>query len=202
MLSAKIGHRLDPYLSRIAGVFVNRYISPNLFTFMGLITNILAGVTIFFGMWTIAGCLILFGGSFDILDGALARNSGKVSRFGELLDSVIDRYSDLILLCGLIVFYSKIGDTSLVAITCIVSIGTVLIPYTRAKAEKMIPTCNIGILERAERIILLAVGALFNLMEIILWILVVLTHFTVLQRVYFVWKEIGKQNNGGDAYQG
>ena len=192
MLSARIGHRLDPFLSRITGIFIVKYMSPNVLTFMGLITNILAAFALFFGMWRLAGALILVGGGFDILDGAFARNSGKSSRFGELLDSVIDRYSDLILLCGLTVFYAKTGEIRLVILTCITSISTSLIPYTRAKAEILVPKCNVGLMERPERIILLAVGALFHIMEIVLWALVVLSHITVLQRMYFILKKIEK----------
>lgn len=192
MISAKIGHRLDPYVSKVASVIVNKYISPNLLTFLGLTINVLGAIALAYGRWKIAGALILFGGIFDILDGAIARTSGRQSKFGELLDSVVDRYSDLIPLFGLIIFYSKIGNIQLVILTCITSLGTATIPYTRAKAETFIPSCHIGLMERGERIVLLVIGAVFNLMDTILWILAVLTHVTVVQRVYFTWKEVGK----------
>lgn len=192
MLNARIGHRLDPYISKVARVLFAEHLSPNLLTFLGLLINIFGAVALAYGRWKIGGGLILFGGVFDILDGVIARTSGKVTKFGELLDSVIDRYSDLIILIGLIVFYSKAGNIKLVILTCITLLGTVLVSYTRAKAETIVPSCNIGLVERAERILLLFIGAVFNLMGIILWILAVLTHLTVFQRVYFTWKEVGK----------
>jgi CDP-diacylglycerol--glycerol-3-phosphate 3-phosphatidyltransferase len=190
MLSAKIGHRLDPYISKVAGIVINKCVSPNLLTLLGLLINVLGAVALAYGRWKIAGCLIILGGIFDMLDGAFARTYGKVSKFGELFDSVIDRYSDLILLIGLIIFYSKMGDIPLVILTCITSIGTVLVPYTRAKAEIFVPKCNVGLMERAERIGLLVIGALFNVMVIVLWILAILTNVTVFQRLYYTWKEV------------
>ncbi len=192
MLSAKIGRRLDPYISKMVGVIPNRYISPNLLSVLGLMINIMAAIAFIYGRWQAAGGLILVGGLFDMLDGAVARASGKVSKFGELLDSVIDRYSDLVLLLGLIVFYARIGEVSLVLLTCIATLGTFMVPYTRAKAERFIPCCTVGLMERAERIILLAIGSIFNFMGVVLWILAILTHLTALHRVYFTWKEVGK----------
>ncbi|MFH1624980.1 MAG: CDP-alcohol phosphatidyltransferase family protein [Pseudomonadota bacterium] len=192
MLGGKIGHRLDPYVSKVAGGLGNNYLSPSLLTLLGLLISVLGAIALAYGRWKIAGGLILFAGAFDILDGAVARTSGKVSKFGELFDSVIDRYSDLVLLIGLIVFYSRSGNIPLVILTCATSLGTVLVPYTRAKAEIFIPRCDVGLMERAERIILLVIGAIFNLMHIILWILAILTHVTVFQRVYFTWKEVKK----------
>jgi CDP-diacylglycerol--glycerol-3-phosphate 3-phosphatidyltransferase len=115
---------------------------------------------------------------------------GKVTAFGGFLDSVLDRYSDLLLLLAFLINYLKRGDSSLVILTSWVSIGTVLIPYIRARAEALQIPCNIGLMERAERIILLSAGALFNWMEPILWVLAILTHFTVLQRIFYVWKKL------------
>lgn len=106
------------------------------------------------------------------------------------MDSVLDRYSDLLLLLALLVHYLHRGESGLVILTSFVSIGTVLIPYTRARAEAVQVPCNAGLMERAERIILLSAGALFNWMDSILWILAILTHFTVLQRIYHVWKKL------------
>ena len=192
MLGRKIGHRLDPYVARVAGVLVRSYLSPSLLTLLGLGISLLGAFALAYGAWKIAGALILFAGVFDILDGAVARTSGKVSKFGELFDSVIDRYSDLVLLIGLIIFYSNSGNIPLVILTCATSLGTALVPYTRAKAEIFVPRCDVGLMERAERILLLVAGAMFNVMHIILWILAILTHVTVFQRVYFTWKQINE----------
>ncbi|MDY6853412.1 MAG: CDP-alcohol phosphatidyltransferase family protein [Thermodesulfobacteriota bacterium] len=190
MLSAKIGHRLDPYISKVAGIVINKYISPNLLTLLGFFINVFGAFALAYGRWKIAGGLIIVGGIFDMLDGAFARTYGKVSKFGELFDSVIDRYSDLTLLIGLIIYYANMGNIPFVILTCITSIGTVLVPYTRAKAEIFVPKCNVGLMERAERIGLLVIGALFNVMGIVLWILAILTNVTVFQRLYYTWKKV------------
>ena len=129
---------------------------------------------------------------FDILDGGLARITGKNDAFGGFFDSIVDRYADLLLLTGLTVYYAKVGRIEYVVLSCIVTIGTVLIPYTRAKAERFLPKCNVGLIERPERIILLAMGGIFNMMPLSLGILGVLTHVTVFQRIHYSWKEMSK----------
>lgn len=194
MISSKIGHRLDSPLSKIIKfVFKTKNLNPTYFTLLGLLVNILAASAFVCGKWLWAGILILTAGLFDMLDGAVARTFGKVSNFGGFLDSVIDRYSDLVLLIGLIIYYAQHNNMHLLVLTAVVSIGTILIPYTRARAEVFIPHCDVGIMERAERIILLALGGLlqnvFHLMPIVLWILAVFTHLTVFHRVYYTWKE-------------
>jgi len=106
------------------------------------------------------------------------------------LDSVIDRYSDLLLLLAFLIDGLRKEDSGLVLLISFASMGTVLIPYVRAKAEALQVPCAVGLMERAERIILLSIGTLFQWMEPILWILAILTHFTVLQRIYYVWKKL------------
>ena len=194
MISSKIGHRLDSPLSKtIKFVFKTKNLNPTYFTLLGLLVNILAAIAFVDGKWLWAGILILTAGLFDMLDGAVARTFGKVSNFGGFLDSVIDRYSDLVLLIGLIIYYAQHNNMHLLVLTAVVSIGTILIPYTRARAEVFIPHCDVGIMERAERIILLALGGLlqngFHAMPIVLWILAVFTHLTVFYRIYYTWKE-------------
>ncbi len=194
MISSKIGHRLDSPLSKtIKFVFKTKNLNPTYFTLLGLLVNILAAIAFVDGKWLWAGILILTAGLFDMLDGAVARTFGKVSNFGGFLDSVIDRYSDLVLLIGLIIYYAQHNNMHLLVLTAVVSIGTILIPYTRARAEVFIPHCDVGIMERAERIILLALGGLlqngFHAMPIVLWILAVSTHLTVFHRIYYTWKE-------------
>jgi len=137
-----------------------------------------------------AGLAIILSGLFDLFDGVVARKLGKVTALGSFLDSVSDRYSDLLFLLALLIYYLRKGDPDLVILTSVVSIGTVLIPYIRAKAESLHVPCNIGLMERAERIILLSIGTLCQWMVPVLWILVILTHFTVLQRIYYVWKKL------------
>lgn len=197
MISSNIGHRLDLPLSRIIRFFFKKTnLNPTYFTLLGLFVNVLAASAFVYGRWLLAGILILSAGLFDMLDGAVARAFDRVTPFGGFLDSVIDRYSDLVLLIGLIIYYAGNDQMDLLVLTAVVSIGTILIPYARARAEVFIPHCDVGIMERAERIILLAAGGIFqdllNLMPVVLWILAVFTHLTVFHRIYYTWKEAQK----------
>ena len=190
MIGEKIGHRLDPYLySASHKVFGDRR-NPNFFTFIGFLSTLVASFFIVTDHWIGAGMAIILSGIFDLFDGAMARRSGKVTLFGGFLDSVLDRYSDLLLLLAFLIYYVRNGTPRLVILTAFVSIGTALIPYTRARAEIAQVPCNIGLMERAERIIFLSAGVLFNWIEPVLWILAVLTHFTVFQRIYNVWRKL------------
>ncbi len=206
MLAAKIEGRLDRWLSRIYRLLDRMGVRPNFLTLTGLLVTLFAMLSMVFGYLKIGGILILAGGLFDILDGGLARFSGKNNAFGGFFDSIVDRYADLFLLTGLIVYYAKVGRIEYVVLSCIVTIGTVLIPYTRAKAEKFLPKCNVGLLERPERIILLAIGGIFNMMPLSLGILGVLTHVTVFQRIHYSWKEMSKEEEGvpiaSDTHEG
>ena len=190
MIGNKIGHRLDPYLYYVFKKILGEHGNPNFFTLLGFFATLAASLLIIEGFWFIAGLAIILSGLFDLFDGVVARKFGKVTALGGFLDSVLDRYSDLILLLALLIYYLRKGEPDLVILTSFVSMGTVLIPYVRAKAEALQVPCTIGLMERAERIILLSIGTLFQWMEPVLWILAILTHFTVLLRIYYVWKKL------------
>ncbi len=206
MLAAKIGGKLDRWLGRFFRLLDRMGVKPNFLTLTGLLVIFFAMLCIVFGYFRIGGILILAGGIFDILDGGVARLSVKNDDFGSFLDSIVDRYADLLLLTGLVVYYAKIGRIEYVILSCIVIIGSVLIPYSRAKAERYLPECSVGLLERPERIILLAIGAIFNVMPLSLGILGVLTHVTVFQRIHYSWKEMSKGKEcfsiSSDAHEG
>ena len=190
MIGEKLGHRFDPVLSRIAQTIFGKNIHPHFLTFLGLLINLGAGVCLGLGYWVWGGCLIFLGGFFDILDGAVARVFNKASKFGGFLDSVVDRYSDTILLIGIIWHYANQEEMGYTFLTLVVLMGSLLIPYSRAKAETFLNRCNIGLMERAERTILLALGSIFNVMVYALWVLAVLTHITVIQRIHYTWKHM------------
>ncbi len=190
MIGNKIGHRLDPYINFVLKTTLGNHGNPNLFTLTGFIATLLASFLIIKESWFLAGLAIVLSGLFDLFDGVVARNLGKVTPFGGFLDSVVDRYSDLFLLMALLIHYLRKGNPDLVILTSFVSIGTALIPYARARAEAAQIKCNAGLMERAERIILLSVGALLQWMDPVLWALAILTHFTVLERIYYVWKKL------------
>ena len=190
MISEKLGHRFDNTFSQIARIIFGKNIHPHLLTFMGLIINIGAAVCLGTGYWVLGGCLILVAGLFDILDGAVARVFNRATKFGGFLDSVIDRYSDIVLFIGIIWYYASREEPGYIFIACIVLMGCILIPYSRAKAEIFLDHCNIGLMERAERTILLAIGSIFNILNFVLLILAVLTHITVIQRIHYTWKKM------------
>jgi CDP-diacylglycerol--glycerol-3-phosphate 3-phosphatidyltransferase len=190
MIGNKVGRRLDPWLyTALSKVFGKRG-NPNSFTIMGFFATLIASVFILKELWVVAGLMIILSGLLDLFDGVLARKLGRVTPLGGFLDSVLDRYSDLLLLLALLIYYLRKGVPGLVVLTSVVSIGTILIPYVRAKAESLQIPCSVGLMERAERIILLSAGTLFQWMEPILWILAILTHFTVFHRIYYVWKKL------------
>jgi CDP-diacylglycerol--glycerol-3-phosphate 3-phosphatidyltransferase len=195
MISSKIGHKLDPYIYTVVKYLLGKRVNPNLLTFSGFILNAGAALLLATGYTKGGGFAILGAGLCDLMDGAMARNQGRATPFGAFFDSVMDRYSDLIVLLGILLYYTRRGSTGMVVLTSVVLIGTALVPYVRARAEGVIEKCAVGLLERAERIVLLAVGALFDVMVPILWILAVLTHFTVVQRIHYTWKQLKGEMN-------
>ena len=188
MLKAKIGDRLDPLLIGTSRLIQRLGLGPNSLTFIGLGLNGLAAWDLAAGNWYQGSCLILLAGFFDIMDGAVARNCALVSSFGSFLDSVLDRYSDLSLLTGVLIYYSRQGSVLYQVLGGLAIMGTALVPYTRARAEILIPRCNVGIMERPERILLILFGAaISSIMPIITWILAIFTNLTVMQRIYYTW---------------
>lgn len=164
-------------------------IHPNVLTAFGLVINIGAAALLARGQFFIAGIVIIGAGLFDMVDGRVARETNQVTRFGGFFDSVIDRYSDLALLMGLLVYYGVINRPSYVVLTAIVMAGTVMVSYTRARAENTIPSCKVGFMERPERVVLLIIGALFDRMAPVLWVIAVLSNITVIHRMIFTYQE-------------
>lgn len=193
MISARLNHRFDKPLASFAHQIILTGITPNSLTFAGFIVCLTASLSFILRMPRLAGILILLSGGFDLLDGIVARTTGKATKFGAFLDSVLDRYSDAALFIGIGIFLSD--NPVNILILSLTFIGTFLISYVRARAEGLGFTCNIGLMERPERIILLAVGGIFNILVPVLWILLVLTHLTVLQRIHHIWSKT--QRAGG-----
>lgn len=164
-------------------------IHPNALTFVGLLINVVAAWYLSQGQFLIAGFVIIGAGIFDMVDGRVARETNQVTSFGGFFDSVLDRYSDLILLMGLLVYYGKIDRSPYVVLTAVVMTASVMISYARSRAENIIPTCKVGFMERPERIVLLIIGALFDRMAPVLWVLAVLGNLTVIHRMIFTWQE-------------
>lgn len=190
MIGSRIGHSLDPLLLRLYRLLFGRLaIRPNVLTLFGLFFSLLASLVIAAsGRLLIGGVLLVVSGFFDLLDGAVARNTNSVTLFGGFFDSVLDRYSDLVILFGISIYFLNRADPFSSMAAFFAAIGVAIIPYARARAEAASIQCRNGLLERPERIILLAIGLLFDVCGPIVVILAVLTHVTVLQRVLQVRK--------------
>lgn len=188
-LTRAIGVSCNKVIMLIVRALALSRIHPNALTFIGLLINIVAAVLLGAGQFRTAGFVILGAGIFDMVDGRVARETNQVTRFGGFFDSVLDRYSDLGLLMGLLVWYGTINRPFYVVLTAIVMTGSVMVSYTRARAENTIPTCKVGFMERPERVVLFIIGALFDRMAPVLWVIAILSNLTVFHRMLFTWQE-------------
>ena len=178
----------------IVTVLEKTHITPNTITVIGLLITIAAAVLVAFKHPFAAGFVVLFAGLFDMLDGALARRTGRVTKFGGVLDSTLDRVSEAVVLIGIAVFYTNQQSTWGVALAAVTMMSSQLVSYIRAKAEAMNINCEIGLFTRPERVVILSLGLLlskFNYVLLIaLAIIAVLSLFTAGQRLFFVRKKI------------
>jgi phosphatidylglycerophosphate synthase len=179
-------------LNSIVNLLAALKVNPNVLTLLGLFINIFAMVLFAKGMFTWAGLVVLFASIFDMVDGEVARRTGRVTRFGAFFDSVIDRYSDMVLFLGLVIWYAKLDRILYATLVGISLIGSIMTSYTRARAESLIPACKVGFLERPERIVLLIIGSLTNRMGAAMWVMAILSNWTVSQRIWYTWLETKK----------
>ncbi|HEX8087220.1 MAG TPA: CDP-alcohol phosphatidyltransferase family protein [Blastocatellia bacterium] len=203
MISDAIGAGGKRIISAMVRGVARSRINPNALTFIGLLINIGCGVLYGYGMFFRAGLLMIVANIFDMLDGQVARLRGRVTRFGAFFDSVIDRYSDIIVYVGIMVFYARdtaAHSTLLVALTGLALVGSVMVSYSRARAESLDIACKVGFLERPERVVLLIIASLTEIgpasspflhkMPQVLWVLAALSHWTVMHRIYHTWREL------------
>jgi CDP-diacylglycerol--glycerol-3-phosphate 3-phosphatidyltransferase len=172
----------------VHGLALSR-IHPNVLTFIGLVINAVAAALLASGRFFPAGLVMVAAGLFDMVDGRVARATNQVTLFGAFFDSVMDRYSDLVLLMGLLVYYASINRFFYIVLTAVVMTGSVMVSYTRARAECVIPKCKAGFMERPERMVLLILGALFNRMAPVLWVIAVIANITVVHRMLYTWQQ-------------
>jgi phosphatidylglycerophosphate synthase len=184
VISAKLGHFFDKPLTPLAKKIS---ISPNVLTITGFVITILAGIFIPSNLF-LGGLLILLGGFFDMLDGIVARVNHKKTDFGALLDSTLDRYSDSIIFISIAWYFFERNNLTGVIFTITGLVGAFLISYVRARAEGIGIKCNIGLLERPERIILVAVGCLLDWLLVVVIFLSLFSHITAIQRIFYVRK--------------
>ncbi len=174
-------------VSPVIDVFYRINITPNFLTITGLILTAAGSYFIITGSFFIAGILITLGNLCDAIDGALARKYKQTSKFGAFLDSVVDRYSDFLPFAALSIFFS--GNLFMLLFSVFSIAGSFLVSYSKARAESLGITCNVGILERPERSIILIISLLTGYVEIGVILIAVGSHITALQRIFYVYRE-------------
>lgn len=203
MFGASIGRGAMRIINAMVRWLAFGGVNPNVLTVIGVTINVGCGVLFGFGEFFWAGVVLIVANLFDMLDGNVARLSGRVTRFGGFLDSSLDRLSDMVSFLGIMIFYA--GNTpehSLlnVFLAGIGMIGSVMVSYTTARSEGFGIKANVGFLQRPERIVLLIIGALStvqnsnaffaNRMPQVLWVLAVGSFWTFIHRMFYIWKEI------------
>nr|MBN1229941.1 CDP-alcohol phosphatidyltransferase family protein [Anaerolineae bacterium] len=198
-LSERLRDITRPVINAVAGVFIKLGFSPDLLTFLGLI---MAGVSAFLaanGKFAWAGIVIIVGGPFDALDGAVARVSGRVSRFGALLDSTLDRYGEALILSGIGCYLLQQDHTVGVLLVFASLFGSVMVSYVRARSEGLQIDNKVGIATRLERVIILTLALLTGLVVPGLWLLAILAHITVIQRMWQGFRVTRQDRQGNDV---
>jgi CDP-diacylglycerol--glycerol-3-phosphate 3-phosphatidyltransferase len=173
---------LDP----LGQFFIKLGLHPNTMTLLGLAGHMLGAVLLARGHMTLGGVCILVSGPFDALDGTMARLLGQPTRFGAFVDSVTDRWSEMFVLLGLLIYYVQRGDSLMGVLVFLATMGSVMVSYTKSRAETLGFDCNVGVLTRLERYLVLAPALLFNLPWLGIGIVALLANVTALQRAFYV----------------
>ena len=156
---------------------------------IGFVVASAAGMAVACGKHPLGGWLFVFSGPFDALDGALARTAGLETRFGAFLDSCLDRFSEAAVLFGLLYWCSYHDHPVLVLLCFVTMFGSVMVSYTRARAEGLAISCRIGIFTRMERFVVMALMLVTGQLAVGLILLACLTNFTAIQRIVHVYRQ-------------
>jgi len=190
--------------------FVKRRLNPNYLTTVGLILSIPTAYLFGIGHLRLGGFLMLVGGVFDVIDGKVARATNRVTKFGALYDSTLDRYSEVMIFFGLAYYFItsdwRVGNFNLsLIIAVVVSVaigGSMMTSYVRARAEGLGFECNVGMMQRPDRVVFIGFGAIFHQYTLVFAIIVVaiFSNLTAIQRLYYVWKtdKTQKKESGTD----
>ena len=184
-------------LGPIVGVLASVGLHPNTVTIVGSLLQAGVGVVFGLGCVRLAGWLLLIVAPIDALDGALARASGRKSRFGAFLDSTLDRVSDAAVILGLTAHYLRLQAYVQVALLLVSLVSALLVSYVRARAESLGFDCKVGLLTRAERLVLIGALSAFGLADYMVWALAVLSVITVLQRIVYVYQCSRREDQAG-----
>jgi CDP-diacylglycerol---glycerol-3-phosphate 3-phosphatidyltransferase len=180
-------------MARIPGrLLAKTKITPNQVTLLGLLANCFVAFFIALGTFNhlVTGLLIWVAGFFDALDGSLARATGNTSVFGNFWDSVLDRYADSVIYFGILVYFLRDGEQAYVIATVAAIVGSLVVSYTRAKAESLGERCEVGLLPRSVRIIILGAGFITGQVLAALVVVAVFSHLTVFQRILHVYRNL------------
>src|SRR5215467_4202840 len=166
---------------------------PNTLTLIGVLINVAAACALGVNRFILAGIIMVIGNIFDFIDGKVAFITNTVSRFGAFWDSTLDRFSDIALFLGLIYLYANLRRTDYVMVASLGLMFSIMTSYARARAESLIEKCKVGFMERPERIVLFMIGAFTNRMAAVLWVILVLSIFTVANRIYYTFLVLNRK---------
>lgn len=193
MISESIGRAGEALKQNFARVVTAIGVPPNIVTLSSLVPMVLAAWNLEQGRMLSAASWILVGGALDLIDGAVARHSGRSSEFGAILDSVVDRASDTLVFVGAIYYFHTQGSALYVALGAMALGGSLGVSYARARAENVIPECRVGFTERGERIVLLMLGLFFDRLPQAIALLAFLTWLTTVQRLLHAYRVIDER---------
>lgn len=196
MNRASLRQALNAYIEQpVAGALARLGVSPNAVTFAGLVGAGISAYLISEGMFWAGGVVMLLAGILDLFDGALARATGQDSDFGALLDSVIDRVSEIVVLLGLLLFYTRSGSVEGSVLVYLAVGGSIMVSYLRARSEGLGIECKVGIMTRPERVAALGFGLIIghwlpNVVLAVLGAIAALTILTTAQRLFHTWRSL------------
>ena len=210
MLGESIGRAAMRIINAMVRALASAGVSPNILTAIGVSINVACGVLFGLGEFFWAGVVLIVANLFDMLDGNVARQTNNVTKFGGFLDSSLDRLSDMVAFLGIMMFYAGNSPQHSLLNVFLAGVGmmaSVMVSYTTARSEALGVKANVGFLQRPERIVLLIIGALstwdwnsdfflFNRMPQVLWVLAVGSVWTLIHRMYFIWKEFRRLEAG------
>jgi CDP-diacylglycerol--glycerol-3-phosphate 3-phosphatidyltransferase len=197
LFQESLQNRFLKLLAPLVNALTKRGIHPNSLTLAGLVISCMAAAALIKGHLRTGGLLILLGGLCDSLDGNLARSTGKASRFGALFDSVIDRYAEFVVFLGIAAYFITMKNYLILGVTFLALCGSIMVSYSRARAESLEFEAKAGLMQRAERIVFLGFGALIHpvVFKLSLWLVAILANVTVLQRLRHASKQESRLND-------
>jgi CDP-diacylglycerol--glycerol-3-phosphate 3-phosphatidyltransferase len=203
VLKARLGYDFDERIARALPFLFHRRVHPNVLSVIGVVVSLGGAWAFAEGAFRVGAGIVLLGGVFDLVDGVVARRQGRVTTFGGFLDSSLDRVVDMALLLGLVLHYAGGGAVGLAGLAALALVATVLVSYTKARAESVLPDFKGGLLERAERIVILVVGGLSGLMPVALGAIALGSTITAGQRIalaHRLMRELDQKREEGAAH--